>query len=201
MLINEMDVRTLDARAVAGSVDVVSLVAETDLARPTPCAEWTLADLLAHMTTQHRGFAAAAAGNGADPAAWEVRPLGSDAVPAYAAAADEVVTAFAAEGVLERKFQLPEISTTVAIPAGQAISFHFIDYVVHGWDVARSLGVKYEPAADLLDAALVVAQAVPDGPERLAPGAAFLPGLPESDGDPVLHRILAMLGRSPNWPN
>lgn len=201
MLINGTDIRTLDARAVVASMDVVSLVGEADLARPTPCAEWTVADLLAHMTTQHRGFAAAAAGNGSDPAVWVVQPLGADAVPVYTAAADDLVAGFAADGVLERDFQLPEISTTVAIPGGRAISFHFIDYVVHGWDVARSLGVKYELDTDLLDAALVVAQAVPDGPERLQPGAAFRPGLVGSADDCVLHRVLTMLGRSPNWPH
>ena len=42
--------------------------------------------------------------------------------------------------MLERGFSLPEI-----IPGAEsrcpAISFHFIDYVVHGWDVARALGV------------------------------------------------------------
>ena len=51
-------------------------------------------------------------------------------------------------------------------PAAQAISFHFIDYLVHGWDVARSLGVDYELEPDLLAAALPVAQAVPDGEPR-----------------------------------
>lgn len=32
------------------------------MSRPTPCAGWSLRDLLARMTVQHRGFAAAAAG-------------------------------------------------------------------------------------------------------------------------------------------
>ncbi len=52
-------IRELDARAVRASVDVVSRVRAGDLARATPCSEWTLAELLAHMTVQHYGFAAA----------------------------------------------------------------------------------------------------------------------------------------------
>jgi len=51
--------------------------------------------------------------------------------------AEAVLAAFAADGVLKRRFALPEISTAFDFPAAQAISFHFIDYVVHGWDVAR----------------------------------------------------------------
>ena len=64
-------------RAVVNtSVAVVSHVQADDLDRPTPCAEWTLADLLAHMTAQYRGFAAAARGHGGDLTAWQVRPVG-----------------------------------------------------------------------------------------------------------------------------
>jgi uncharacterized protein (TIGR03086 family) len=84
-------------------------------------------------------------------------------------------------------------------PAPQAISFHFIDYVVHGWDVARSLGQAYELDPDLVEAALPVAEAVPEGERRLRPGAAFRPGLPEPGGAGPMGRILAMLGRDPAW--
>ena len=51
----------LDAEAVRASVDVASLAGAADLAGPTLCDDWTLAELLAHMTAQHNGFAAAAA--------------------------------------------------------------------------------------------------------------------------------------------
>ncbi len=63
-------------------------------ARPTPCGEWTLGDLLTHMSVQHRGFAAAAEGNGADRSAWRPRPAAGDPVAEYAAAADRVLRAF-----------------------------------------------------------------------------------------------------------
>ena len=72
------DLRNLHARAIRASVIVVNQVGADDLDRPTPCADWTLARLLAHMTVQHDGFAAAAVGNGGDPALWEVGPLGPD---------------------------------------------------------------------------------------------------------------------------
>ena len=49
----------LDRRAVRASVDVVSRVAAGDLRRPTPCSEWSLGDLLAHMTAQHILYTAA----------------------------------------------------------------------------------------------------------------------------------------------
>jgi uncharacterized protein (TIGR03086 family) len=193
------DITGLDRRAVRASVEVVARATAGDLARATPCAEWTLRELLAHMTAQHDGFAAAAAGAGADLRVWQARPLGEDPVADYAAAAERVIAAFAEPGVLERRFVLPEILPTHRFPAAQAISFHFIDYVVHGWDVARSLRVGYELDDDLAEAALAVARVVPDGPERLKPGAAFRPGLATPQDASPLGQILSLLGRSPDW--
>jgi len=195
------DIRDLDRRAVLASVGVVSQVTAGDLGRPTPCADWHLGDLIAHMTGQHDGFAAAAAGRGADLSAWAPRPAGDDPAAEYAAAAQRVIAAFAEPDVLDRKFVLPEIVPGLKFPAAQAISFHFVDYVVHGWDVARSLGVRYVIDQDLIEAALPVALAVPDGKQRLQPGSAFRPGLPAPQDAATLDRILALLGRSPSWPD
>lgn len=187
-------------RAVLASVGVVSRITAGDLGRDTPCAGWQLGDLLVHMTVQHDGFAAAAKGLGADPAVWQPRPLGDDPAGDYEAAARRVLDAFAAPDVLTREFALPEISTAVTFPAERAIGFHLVDYVTHGWDVARSLDLPYQLDPDVLEIALRVAQAVPDGENRLAPGAAFAPGLPAPADAPTLDRIVALLGRSPAWP-
>jgi uncharacterized protein (TIGR03086 family) len=188
---------SLDALAVNASVDLVARARPADLARPTPCADWTLHGLITHMAAQHYGFAAAAAGDG-DLARWRPRRLGSDPVADYRAAAETVLAAFAADGVPGRQFPLPEIAAGALFPAPQAVSFHFVDYVVHSWDVARALGVEVHFAPDLLDAALDVARAVPGGEYRLAPGAAFAPAVTGYDGPP-LDQVVALLGRSPGW--
>jgi len=193
------DIRELDRRAVLASVDAVAAVTGADLERPTPCAGWTVRDLLGHMIGQHDGFAAAAAGRGGDLAAWAPRPLGDDPAAEYAVAAERVIGAFAAPGTLDRRFAIPEISPSLTFPAAQAISFHFVDYVVHGWDMARALGVGYRLDADLAAAAVPVAEAVPDS-GRLRPGAAFAPRLAVQPDMPALDRVLALLGRSPSWP-
>jgi uncharacterized protein (TIGR03086 family) len=194
------DLRNLDRRAVRATVDILTGAERLDLDRPTPCGEWNVGELLAHMTVQHHGFAAAAEGDGADPAVWGAVPLGDDPIKAYVAAADRVETAFAAAGVPERRFLLPEISGRATFPAEQAIGFHLVDYVVHGWDLARALDVPYDLEPDVAPVALTIARQVPDGERRLRPGSLFAPGLPVPSDAPVLDQILALLGRSPTWP-
>lgn len=194
----QVDLIGLDAKAVRTSIDVVSRLTAADLAKPTPCAGWTLHGLLAHMITQHYGFAAASRGEG-DLALWRLRPLGADPVADYRAAAEHVLASFAEDGVLGRTFPLPEFTRAFEFPGAEAVSFHFIDYVVHAWDVARTLGHTLHFDNDLLAVARSVAEIVPGGPARLAPGAAFGPVIPWS-GNSTLDDIIAMLGRSPSWP-
>lgn len=191
------DLVALDTEAVRTSVDVVARATAGDLVRPTPCAGWTLRDLLGHMAAQHYGFAAASRGE-AGIAVWQPRPLGDDPVGAYRAAARHVLEAFAVDGVTERAFPLPEIRDGGPFPGAQAVSFHLVDYVVHSWDVARTLGhtVTFDP--ELLDAALAVARVVPGGEARLGPRAAFAPAVATDSGSP-LDEIVALLGRSPSW--
>jgi uncharacterized protein (TIGR03086 family) len=193
------DIVGLDARAVRASVQVVSQVSAADLAWPTPCAGWTIADLLAHMTAQHNGFAAAAAGHGADLVRWQTGAPAADPAGEYAAAAERVLAAFAAADVLAGEFELPPISTEIRFPAAEAIGFHFVDYVVHGWDVARALGLDYHLDPDVLAAALSIARTVPDGERRRRPGAAFAPRVAAS-ATGMLDEVVALLGRRPDWP-
>src|SRR5206468_3654846 len=106
----------------------------------TPCGDWTVAELLAHLTGQQLGFAAAAAGHGGELAYWV--PVWTDEpISGYRQACTAVLTAFATPGVTEHDFVLPEIREGRGFPAAQAISFHLLDNVVHAWDLAASLGV------------------------------------------------------------
>src|SRR5919106_3903501 len=155
-----VDLRPLHRTAVDTSVDVVNGVTFDDLDRPTPCAGWNLADLLAHMTVQHYGFAAAARGNGADLAVWEqatvADAVAADPAGAYAKAATEVLEAFSADGVLDATFALPEFGPDATVPGAMAIGFHIVDYVVHGWDIARTIGAPFDLPSDVINAVLPV---------------------------------------------
>lgn len=189
----------LDREAVVVSTDIVNLVTAADLARPTPCGGWTLADLLAHMTAQHRGFAAAARGNVDDRSVWAVDGTNSDLVSAYARAAADVVNAFANLDLDRQTFWLPEVRDGGPFPATMAVAFHLVDYVVHGWDVAVSIGASTTYSDEVLSTAATIAQLVPDDEERDESGAAFAHALPVTAEHTTLDQILLLLGRDPAW--
>ncbi|HEY1838652.1 MAG TPA: TIGR03086 family metal-binding protein [Mycobacterium sp.] len=197
------DIRPFHRSAVLASVEVVSTVTVDDLSRVTPCVGWSLAELLAHMTVQHRGFAAAARGHGADPEIWQpgtvADAIAADPAGAYSAAAADVIDAFAGADVPDAVFALPEFGPGATFPGSVAIGFHLVDYVVHGWDVARTMGQSFELPADVVAAALPLAFVVPDGDFRTSEGAVFGPAIPSTEPADDLDRILAHLGRSPQW--
>lgn len=198
----EADPRTFHRVAVLRSIEAVDAVRTSDLNRPTPCAEWTLADLLAHMTVQHHGFAAAARGNGADEAVWQVVTVVDDvrADPSgtYAAAAHDVLDAFAADGITEATFALPEFGPDATFPGALAIGFHFVDYAVHGWDVAASMGMPYQLPDDAVTALLPLVMGIPDGDLRDSAASPFDRAV-DAAAATDFEKVLLHLGRRPNW--
>lgn len=200
----EEAVREFDRRAVLRSAEIVARAGDDQWDAPTPCGDWTLRRLLAHMTAQHLGFAAAAEaavadGRTADPAVWREVPL-NDPGRAYADSVKRVLHAFAADGVLDTEFVLPEIHPTMRFAARRAIGFHLVDYVLHGWDVAASLGFPAAYDDDLTAAAAEVARAeVPVGPSRERPDASFAPPVGLSGPTTAEDELLAYLGRDPLW--
>lgn len=183
----------LHRRSIDAVRPVVTRVNAADLDRPTPCAGWDLRTLLAHMIGQDRGFAAAA-GDDVPIAAFAPR----EPTPgAWSAGASAVVTAFAAADP-QRQVLLPEFNGA-RFPLTAVVGFHLIDTLVHGWDVAASLGIDVDYDDDLVAAAQAQAERVPDGDLRTAPGSPFARALPEAVHSTGWPRTLALLGRDPRW--
>jgi uncharacterized protein (TIGR03086 family) len=198
------DLLSLHRRTMATATAIVELVGEDQLRMETPCAGWDLSQLLAHMIGQNHGFASAARGEAFDLANWADRPVSTRPHEAFAASAAEVVDAFASPGAVEREWPiLVGADRSLAVPGRQALGFHFIDYVVHAWDVAVSIGVKVEFDDDILTAVLPLAQEVPlEGPTRNGPYAPFAPAVTLEAPQGNLNDLLAILGRDPAWkPN
>jgi len=180
--------QTLHRRALELASELVATVRPADLGRPTPCAGWDLAALLAHMTGQNHGFADALRG-GTDVAAYAPVP-GVAAWPGSVADLLDAVEHPRTDAVL-----LPEISTERRFPVPVVLGFQTLDTAVHAWDVATALGRVWRPDPPLVAVVLEQARLIPAGPARTAPGAAFAPVLAAEDADPWT-AALALVGRA-----
>jgi uncharacterized protein (TIGR03086 family) len=194
-----MDIRELDRRAMVVTAELIRGIRPAQLRSPTPCGEWLLADLLAHIVGQYHGFAEAASGQPTALDAFRPRPVGEDPAGPYAAAAALVTSAFAGDGVADRAFYLPEIADGGPYPAPMAIGFHFVDEVVHAWDLGKSVGAPVEFDDDVLGVALSISARVPNDPATRGDGFAFALGADPGPGGPALDRIVTLLGRRPDW--
>ena len=194
-----MDIRELDRRAMGVTAELIPDITPAQLDNPTPCGHWLLRDLLAHIVGQYYGFALAASGQPTDLDAFRPRPVGDGLANAYAAAAALVTKAFAEDGVLDRAFYLPEIRDGGPYPAPMAIGFHFVDEVVHAWDLAKSIGAPVEFDDEVLETALSISARVPNDPATRGDGFAFALGVDSDPNAPALDRIVTLLGRRPDW--
>jgi uncharacterized protein (TIGR03086 family) len=180
------------------SVAIVGQVTTLDLERPTPCIAWTLRQLLAHMIGQNYGFAAAADGNGHDRAVFADRPVSDQPAADYATSARRVIEAFGVPDLIEGSMYLPEVRGGMTLPAPVAIGFHLVDYVAHHWDVATTLGIAVDFDDEALQLALTAVEAIPAGSQTLEDQTPFRPRVPTTSSS-MLDRIIATLGRSPDW--
>lgn len=187
-----MDLRELDRRSLLVLDKIVAATTAADLARPTPCAGWTLADLLRHQVSENHAFATAARTGSAPD--WHAGDLGDDAVAAYRASVDDFLDAMADDAVLGRQLTINHFGT---FPGTIAAHMHLVDTVAHGWDLARTLGIPYEPDAEAVRAALRLAERIPD--EGREKNGSFARSVEIPADASELDRFLALLGRDPAW--
>ena len=211
-----MDPREFDRRVLDSIDHIFDGVTAGSLDRPTPCTGWTLGDLLRHMVGHHRGFAASAraaqlaaaaasqrspaartgSGTQPDPAVWDGATLDADPAATYRTAAAQVTAAFAGLDPAAHRLDVFGYGT---FPATVALNMHSVDFLGHGWDVARALGVDDALDGELCTIALRIAARWPDTPATWGPSGPFRPRVPVPDDAPAYQRLMGYLGRSPNW--
>jgi uncharacterized protein (TIGR03086 family) len=198
--VTALDFVGLDRDVLAAVDPILARVRPEDLDRPTPCTGWTLRDLLRHMVGHHRGFAAAARGaTPPDPAVWDAATIDEDdPYGSYRAAADDVTAAFGEDGLPGRKLAVHIYGT---FPARIALTMHSVDFLGHGWDVARSIGAPDELDADLCTTGLAIAARWPDTPATwgTGPQSPFRPRIAVPEDAPAYQRLMGFLGRDPQW--
>jgi uncharacterized protein (TIGR03086 family) len=158
-------------------------------ALPTPCPDWDVHYLAAHVIGGNRFAALVLDGTTASDAIDRVMSspqLADDAIEAWATSSAAQTAAFRACAASERRVDHPlgEIS------ARQFLEFRVLDIALHAWDLARSIGTDDQLAPDLVD---VVLNIVENGPPGMGFGMVAL-GL-TSVGASGQARLLDLTGR------
>jgi len=178
-------------RAQAQFTDRVDAV-EPDQWEDEALPEWTVADLVAHMVTEMLWVPPLLAGEpyaeGRFPEATSDL-LGDDPFTGWESAADGALGAFAEDDALLRTVHLVRGPTQ----AGDYIQELTADLTVHTWDLARATGGDTDLDGELVTAALLVGERLP---EDGVPGL-FDPPLETSVEAPPQARMLARFGRRP----
>ena len=175
---------------------VTSGVSDDTLDQPTPCTEWTVAQVLLHAAGDQHAWASTV-GSGTAPAYNPFDPptrpdgtvteLVDAAVAAATSAWDEVDPTSEAVPT-----PLPPVPT---LPAPLAAAACALDAAVHAWDVAAATG-QPSPLTDDLAAALEPAARSVAEPLR---GFAYAAPLPAAAADGPAAALLRYLGRDPEW--
>jgi uncharacterized protein (TIGR03086 family) len=151
---------------------------------------WTVADLVAHLVTEQLWVPPLLAG---EPYAEGRFPedtsdlLGDDPFTGWETAADGALSAFAEDDALVRTVRLSYGPT----PAVDYIEEMIADLTVHAWDLARATDGDTELDGELVTAALVYAEKLP---EDGIPGVIDPPLDVSAAADPQT-RLLARFGR------
>ena len=105
---------------------------------PTPCAEWSVRDLVGHLVDEQRWVPFLLGGGTVEDAGdrFADDPLGADPKAAWREASDAAWAAFGADGALDHP---------VALSAGLTSARDYlwqmtVDAAVHAWDLARGIG-------------------------------------------------------------
>ncbi|TDE97439.1 TIGR03086 family protein [Occultella glacieicola] len=185
------DLRGIHNDALADATALVDRLAPEDLRRPSACAGWSVAQLLAHMVGQHHGFTAALRDGEAPASAYVPIPFTRRAWDESVAAMSE---AFASRALDDTVLEV-ELHPTRALPVATLLGAQFLDTVIHTWDLAWGLGETFEPPAQQAEIVLGIAQGIPDTAYGTDGGTAFAPRLPVSGS--AWQQALALVGRDP----
>ncbi len=194
---------------------LVAGVGDRLLPEPSPCTEYTLGDLVDHVSGFSRGFSAAATKDlgpvtAAAPSA-DAGRLG----PGWRTRIAREVRALAEAWADPASWQGTTQVGGVELTAAQAGLFALNELVLHGWDVARASGQEFGCDPTTLQAcwdfAVATTPATPAPgtapPATTKPGAdgATEPagpfGVPVEvpEDAPLIDRLVALRGRDPSW--
>ncbi|SOE14556.1 TIGR03086 family protein [Streptomyces sp. 2323.1] len=171
-----------------GVLALVAAVRPEDLALPTPCAGWTVRQLLDHMVWEN--LMATSIAEDAPRTDHTADHLGDDHLAAFADSVRAARAAFTGSGMLHRTYGPYEA------PGAMIVQQVVVELLAHGWDLARATGAPTALAPEVAEETLAAARRIYGAAPRTA-GSSFAPERPAPAGASAADRLAAFLGRDP----
>jgi uncharacterized protein (TIGR03086 family) len=174
-------------QALGIATELVTSLSAQEWDEPTPCSQWQVRDLVAHLVGGNNRFASAVSGEPAPtrPGDWGDEELGL----AFLESGEALTEAFGQPGALDRVVTVP----IGPVPGIVALHLRVTELLVHSWDLAQATGRSAEFPEDLaaqeLDFSLAKLEDIP--PDRRP----FGPPQPVADDARAIDRLVACLGR------
>jgi uncharacterized protein (TIGR03086 family) len=184
------DVREVYRRARDGFNARVHAIGDGQWHDATPCTEWDVRDLVAHLVGEVSWMTPLLSGESVADVGDRLNGdlLGDDPVAAWDRAIAAATDAVMADGAMERPVILSRRQ-----PSGEDYTYEVIsDLIVHAWDLARGIGAEETLEPDLVE--VVFEKTVPTV-EAMRAGGAVGPALIPPDGADRQTQLLAILGR------
>lgn len=166
------------SRALDQAGDVLTAVHTDQLDRPTPCEDWTVAELVAHLVATPGRFVQMGRGEEVD---WSGRPEAADGVQVaeFRAAADDLIHQWHQRGDTDAPMA----------------DWQTAELAVHTWDLVRATGQEVPLDPEVAERGLAFMKQALTADNR---GEAFGPQMPVADDAPPYDRLAAWAGRDPS---
>jgi uncharacterized protein (TIGR03086 family) len=167
------------SRALDQTGDVLASIHEDQLSLPTPCADWNLGRLVAHVVNDPRIMIEMSQGKKVD---WSAQPETPPAgwAAEFRSAADDLIHYWHGLGD--------------AAEPGQA-DWQTAEFATHTWDLVRAIGSDRELDPEVAERGLALMSGALTPENR---GDAFKPEVSVAEDAPVYDRLAAYAGRNPN---
>lgn len=180
-----MDLFDALQRTYERSDGVIANLRDDDMGKPTPCSDWDVRMLLAHMVNAIAQFPAMVRGEQPD---WANVPPLDDRIGEFRAAVAANLEGWRVPGALDRPSQMLE--------GMNIVDFNLGDALVHTWDLARATGQDPDLDPVAVQATYEIWVKAPlDVARRFG---AFGPEVAVPENAPVTDHLVGLFGRRPH---
>jgi uncharacterized protein (TIGR03086 family) len=188
-----MGTAELITQAVAATGKVAAGLTMEHRSNATPCADFDVHDLAAHMAGFYVGSATAAAKGERDADMDREALLGTNPPAALTDLSSNMAAAWNEAGAMDGSTHFGPGE----VPAAMAANITVLETLLHGRDLAKATGQSFDISADLASASLATAQMMCNDDSRA--GGFFGASVDVSEGSGDFDQALGLSGRDPNW--